>query len=41
MFTPNVTFHTLTMHLLHSIGASIKIPAFELFVCIIVAIYTE
>ena len=30
----NVTFHTRTMHLLHGVGASAKMPALWYFVCI-------
>jgi hypothetical protein len=29
-----VTFHTRTMHLLHGVGASAKMPALWQFVCI-------
>ena len=36
-----VTFHTRTMHLLHGVGSSAKMPVFGHFVCIIVAIHTE
>ncbi len=34
-------FHTRTMHLLHGVGSSAKMPVFGHFVCIIVAIHTE
>ena len=40
-FARDVTFHTRTMHLLHGVGASAKMPVFGHFVCIIVAIHTE
>ena len=36
-----IAFYTRTMHLLHGVGASAKMPVFWHFVCIIVAIHTE